>query len=206
MSAAALPQAASVHAKGLGDYVTATDTDSEAAVVGVLSREAPEIPVLAEEAGGAREDLMWAVDPLVGTTNFVRGLPVVGVSVGLIERGLPVVGVVLAPFLGLEFAGALESGVTLNGRPLPRLQSRPNAEAIVATGFPFRDKRRLPRYRAVMEGALDEFEDLRRAGAASLDLAWTASGAHDGFFELGLGPWDLADLLAIQLDMHGLTG
>src|SRR5205807_811803 len=92
--------------KGAGDYVTATDRRSEAAILEVLTREAPGVAVLAEEGGGLRASTMWTVDPLDGTTNFTRGFPTVAVSVALLDSGLPAVGVVLAPFLGLEFVAA----------------------------------------------------------------------------------------------------
>jgi myo-inositol-1(or 4)-monophosphatase len=157
-----------------------------------LRREAPGISVLAEESGGLSAGTMWAVDPLDGTTNFTRGFPAVGVSVGLLEDGLPVVGVVLAPFLGLEFAGAAGAGATLNGERMPRLPRGDPASAVVATGFPFRNKQLLPKYELVMQGALRRFEDLRRVGAAALDLAWTAYGTFGGFFELNLRTWDVA--------------
>ena len=192
-----------MEAKAPGDYVTASDRASEAAILETLARLAPGVPVLAEEAGGARAATMWAVDPLDGTTNFTRGLPVVAVSVALLEAGRPVLGVVLGPFLGLEFAGGRGLGVTLNGERLPRLGPGDPDRAVVATGFPFRRKERMLRYRPVLEGALARFEDLRRAGAAALDLAWTAGGSLDGFFELGLGTWDLAAGAALILELGG---
>lgn len=183
--------------------MTASDRASEEAILETLARLAPGVPVLAEERGGARAATMWAVDPLDGTTNFVRGLPVVAVSVALLEDGLPVLGAVLAPFMGLEFAGGRRLGVTRNGENLPALAAGDPGRAVVATGFPFRRKERLERYLPVMEGSLARFEDLRRAGAAALDLAWTAAGALDGFFELGLGTWDLAAGAAMVLELGG---
>jgi myo-inositol-1(or 4)-monophosphatase len=189
--------------KGAGDYVTDSDRRSEAAIVAILQRETPEIALLAEEAGGSRAATMWAVDPLDGTTNFTHGFPSVGVSVGLLEAGRPVLGVVIAPFLHLEFAGAIGAGATINGDPLPRLRSVDPAHAVVATGFPFRNKSLLPRYQPFFEKALARFEDLRRAGAAALDLAWTANGTFDGFFELGLNTWDVAAGAALVLAVGG---
>lgn len=186
-----------------GDYVTEADRASEDAIIAVLGRRAPDIPVLAEERGGARTGVRWAVDPLDGTTNFTRGLPVVAVSVALLDAGLPVVGVVLAPWLGLEFATERDGGATLNGQALPRLGSGDPATAIVATGFPFRRKERIDRYLPVFTGGLRSFEDLRRAGSAALDLAWTAAGTFDGFFELGLGTWDVAAGAALVLELGG---
>jgi myo-inositol-1(or 4)-monophosphatase len=189
--------------KGAGDYVTAWDRKSEAAILEVLGREAPGIAVLAEERGGARTGTIWAVDPLDGTTNFTRGFPVVAVSVGLLEDGLPLLGVVIAPFLGQEFAASRGEGATLNGERLPAIGAGDPSRAVVATGFPFRNKALMPRYRPVMEGALQRFEDLRRAGAAALDLAWIAARTFDGYFELNLNPWDVAAGAAIVLETGG---
>jgi myo-inositol-1(or 4)-monophosphatase len=189
--------------KGAGDYVTPSDRQSETAILDVLAREAPGVAVLAEERGGKRAGTMWAVDPLDGTTNFTRGFPVVAVSVGLVHEGIPVAGVVIAPFLDLEFTAARGEGATLNGDRLPSLRPIDPSKAVVATGFPFRNKARMPRYRPVVEGALLRFEDLRRAGAAALDLAWTAAGTFDGYFELNLNTWDLAAGAALVLEVGG---
>jgi myo-inositol-1(or 4)-monophosphatase len=189
--------------KGAGDYVTAFDRQSEAAILEVLAREAPGIAVLAEEAGGKRAGTMWAVDPLDGTTNFTRGFPIVAVSVGLLDEWLPIAGVVIAPFLGLEFAVSQGKGATLNGDAIPRMTEVAPSKAIVATGLPFRRKERMRRYQSVLEGAFQQFEDLRRAGAAALDLAWTATGTFDGYFELNLNTWDLAAGAALVLEVGG---
>jgi myo-inositol-1(or 4)-monophosphatase len=189
--------------KSPGDYVTASDRNSEAAIVEVLRRETRGISVLAEESGGLRAGTMWAVDPLDGTTNFTRGFPSVGVSVALLEAGRPVIGVVIAPFLHLEFAAARGAGTTLNGERLPHLRNVDPASAVVATGFPFRNKQLMPRYEPVMQAALRRFEDLRRAGAAALDLAWTANSTFDGFFELGLNTWDVAAGALLVIEVGG---
>ena len=189
--------------KGAGDYVTASDRRAEGAILEVLAREAPGVAVLAEEGGGTRAGTMWAVDPLDGTTNFTRGFPVVAVSVGLVHDGVPIAGVVIAPFLALEFAASQGKGATLNGDRLPALRLLDPSKAVVATGYPFRNKARMPVYRPVVEGALARFEDLRRAGAAALDLAWTAAGTFDGYFELNLNTWDLAAGAALVLEVGG---
>lgn len=183
--------------------MTVSDRRSEAAILEVLARETPGIAVLAEEQGGVRQSTMWAVDPLDGTTNFTRGLPAVAVSVGLIDHGRPEVGVVLAPFLNLEFTVARGRGAFLNGERLPRFGMVDPSSAVVATGFPFRNKSRMPRYLRVMKGAIERFEDLRRVGAAALDLAWTGSGTLSGFFELGLSIWDVAAGAAIVIEAGG---
>jgi myo-inositol-1(or 4)-monophosphatase len=93
----------------------------------------------------------------------------------------------------------------LNGERLPAIGAIDPSRAVVATGFPFRNKALMPRYRPVVEGALQRFEDLRRAGAAALDLAWTAARTFDGYFELNLNPWDVAAGAAIVLETGGLV-
>jgi myo-inositol-1(or 4)-monophosphatase len=183
--------------------VTASDRRSETAILEVLARETPGVAVLAEEGGGTRAGTMWAVDPLDGTTNFTRGFPVVAVSVGLVHDGVPIAGVVIAPFLGLEFTVSEGKGATLNRERLPALRPRDPSRAVLATGYPFRKKERMSLYRPVVEGALARFEDLRRAGAAALDLAWTAAGTFDGYFELNLNTWDLAAGAALVLEVGG---
>jgi myo-inositol-1(or 4)-monophosphatase len=182
-------------AKGAGDYVTEVDRASERAIREVLGEGSPDIPVVGEEAGGAGGGRSWVVDPLDGTTNFVHGFPVVGVSVALVEDGRPTVGVVHAPFLGQTFLGARGMGARVRtGRREveARVSGRPVEQAVVGTGFPFRRKGLLPQYMTAFQACLGRFEDLRRPGAAALDLAWVAAGTFEGFFELGLAPWDVA--------------
>jgi myo-inositol-1(or 4)-monophosphatase len=186
-------RAGEVRAKGAGDYVTEADRASERAIGEVLRGAAPGIPVVGEELGGDEtRDRFWLVDPLDGTTNFVHGFPVVGVSVALLEDGRPVAGAVHAPFLGETWSAARGLGAAeANGDTL-QVSDRPPEKAVVGTGFPFRSKHRLDEYLAVFVPAFRRFEDLRRPGAVCLDLAWVASGVFDGFFELGLGDYDVA--------------
>lgn len=182
-------------AKGAGDYVTDVDRASEQAIREILREGTPDIPVVGEEAGGRGDRRSWVVDPLDGTTNYLHGFPVVGVSVALVEEGRPIVGVVHAPFLGQTFLGArgLGARARTGGREAEaRVSGRPVEQAVVGTGFPFRRKDLIPRYLATFEASLGRFEDLRRPGAAALDLAWVATGAFEGFFELGLAQWDVA--------------
>ena len=178
--------------KAPGDWVSDVDTSSESAVREVLERESSSLPFFGEEGGGTRGDVGWFVDPLDGTANFLHGFPAVGVSVALVQQGVPVVGVVHAPLLGVTYTASKGGGAFANGDPLT-VSERDAERAICATGFPFRAKAdRLEEYLPVFEAALRRFEDLRRAGSASLDLAWTAAGVFDGYFEQALGPWDVA--------------
>src|SRR5207245_5356216 len=102
-----------------------------------------------------------------------------------------------------EFTVSRGGGAYMNGERLPQHRAIEPASAVVATGFPFRDKALLARYLPVMERALERFEDLRRAGAAALDLAWTASGTFDGFFELGLHTWDVVAGAVMVVEVGG---
>jgi myo-inositol-1(or 4)-monophosphatase len=196
---------AGVHSKAPGDYVSEVDLQSEQTIREALEREAPGIPFFGEEGGGTKGDLWWVVDPLDGTANFLHGFPVVGVSVALVEAGRPAVGAVHAPLLGGEtFTAVRGGGAFRDGRPV-RVADRPAGSAICTTGFPFKLKHRLDDYRRVFEGAFLTLEDLRRAGAASLDLAWTAAGVFDGFFEIGLGAWDVAAGALLVTEAGGIV-
>lgn len=177
--------------KAPGDWVSDVDTASEDAIRAVLREAFPSVAFLGEEEGGERAAQAWVVDPLDGTANFLHRFPVVGVSVALVEDGEPVVAVVHAPMLGDLFT-ATSGGGAWRGERRVSVSERPTAQAIVATGFPFRHKEWGTEFVRAFEAAFGAFEDLRRAGAASLDLAWTAAGVFDGFFELALGPWDVA--------------
>jgi myo-inositol-1(or 4)-monophosphatase len=178
--------------KAPGDWVSDTDTASERAVRDSLLNAFPDIPVVGEEEGGDTASLGWLVDPLDGTANFVHGFPVVAVSIALVDGGVPIVAVVDAPLLGDTYT-ARRGGGARRGDELLHVRDRAVVQAIVATGFPFRKKReRLDEYFPVFERALRTFEDMRRAGAAALDLAWSAAGVFDGYFEQALGPWDVA--------------
>jgi myo-inositol-1(or 4)-monophosphatase len=196
-------RAEDIRAKAAGDWVSAADLASETAVREILERDSG-LPVFGEEQGGDAFDTGWLVDPLDGTANFLHGFDAVGVSIGLIENGEPVAGVVYAPILDRCFAAARGRGAFRDGRPI-RVGGRAPAQAIVATGFPFRRKDLLATYEPAFARALRSFEDLRRAGAASLDLCWTAEGVFDGFFELRLGPWDVAAGALIVREAGGVV-
>ncbi len=180
-----------VELKGRADYVTEVDRAAEVAVRDVLAGETPGVAVVGEELGGREAGEYWLVDPLDGTVNFLHGFPIVGVSVALVAGGRPVAGAVHGPFLDTTFTAALGRGAEQDGSPLRVSSTRPD-RAVVGTGFPFRAKERLPEYLVVFLPALERFEDIRRPGAVALDLAWVAAGVFDGFFELGLSPWDVA--------------
>lgn len=191
--------------KGPGDYVTAIDRESEAVVVRILGSVFPQASILAEESGGGGHGSGWVVDPLDGTTNFSRGFPLVGVSVALLEDGQPVVGAVHAPFLGFTFTAAVGQGAHDQAGRRLQLGDPDPKQAVVATGFPFKTPQQIPRLIATLERVLEGVEDVRRPGAASLDLALTAAGVFDGFFELGLKIWDIAAGALLVTEAGGLV-
>lgn len=174
-----------------GDWVTEVDRRSEAAIRSVLERSTPGVPILGEEEGGSAGERYWVVDPLDGTTNFLLGFPVVAISIALVEAGRPIVAVVRGPILDLSFSAIRGGGAWSGGDPL-RVSEREPGRAVVATALPFRDRTLLARYMPVLEAVFASVEDIRRPGAAALDLAWVAAGVFDGYFELNLSPWDVA--------------
>jgi myo-inositol-1(or 4)-monophosphatase len=179
-----------------GDYVTEVDLASERAIRELLARETPEVSVVGEEGGGEPGARHWLVDPLDGTVNFLHGFWAVGVSVALVEDGRPVAGAVHAPFLATTWTASVGGGAWRRQGDGPaepiRVGEREVERAVVGTGFPFRHKELVPRYLEAFRAAFGRFEDLRRPGAAALDLAWVADGTFDGFFELSLRAWDVA--------------
>jgi myo-inositol-1(or 4)-monophosphatase len=178
-------------AKGAGDYVTSVDRDSEDAIRAHLAKAVPNVAVVAEEGGGERGDLYWAVDPLDGTTNFLIGFPAVAVAVALVSGNRVMVGAVRAPLLDLQFTAARGLGAW-SGSSRLRVSERPPERAILAMALPFRRRELTARYTRMLETVFAATEDVRRVGVAELDLAWTAAGVFDGYFELGLGVWDVA--------------
>lgn len=189
-----------VNEKGMNDFVTETDRASEALVIRALAERYPDVPVLAEEGSGTAEGdepEFFCVDPLDGTNNFVHGVPVVCVSVGFVRGGRPVAGAVFDPVHGELFSGAEGLGARCDGRPLKTSGKASAAGAFVATGFPFKEMGRLEYYLDGFRRILKVTGGVRRCGSAALDMCWTAAGRYDGFWELGLKPWDMAAGTAI---------
>jgi myo-inositol-1(or 4)-monophosphatase len=182
-----------VRGKRAFDPVTAADHASQAAVLGVLTAAFPEVAVLAEEDVDTRRDgaPTWIVDPLDGTTNYVHGIPQVGVSVALVREGVIEVGVVHDVYRDEVFSASRGAGAWCDGARL-RVSAVDRPErALVGLGFPSGPRRAEVRLDG-LAAALAEVGCVRRLGAATLDLAWVAAGRLDAFAELGLAPWDTA--------------
>jgi len=181
--------------KSRNDLVTAADHAAETAILAEINRRFPNHAVLAEESGWTRRDddrPTWIVDPLDGTTNFVHGIPQFAVSVGVAVADRVEIGVILDPVKKDVFRAGRGMGATWNGERC-RVTSRAGLEgALVATGFPFKAHELLDPYLAIFREVFLRCKAIRRPGAAALDLAYTACGLFDGFFEFRLSPWDLA--------------
>ena len=181
--------------KARNDLVSDADRAAEAAILTEIRQRYPEHGILAEESGlsgGSTTGTTWIIDPLDGTTNFVHGLPQFAVSVAVAVEDRVEYGVILDPLKADVFRAARGHGATWNGRPCAvsgRLDLR---GALVATGFPFRARQLLDPYLAIFRDVFLRSKAIRRPGAATLDLAYTACGIFDGFFEFKLSPWDVA--------------
>jgi myo-inositol-1(or 4)-monophosphatase len=179
------------------DYASEVDALAEAEIVKELRKAGPEYAVLGEEGGhqparGGRSRLTWVIDPLDGTSNYLRGIPHWCVSVALVDNGEPVHGVVFDPLRNELFVASRGSGAVLDDRRLRVAERRDLEGALLCTGFPPRERARARPQLDCLGALLEQAEDVRRTGSAALDLAWVACGRFDGYFEAGVQPWDIA--------------
>jgi myo-inositol-1(or 4)-monophosphatase len=182
-----------VHTKSTPtDPATQADLASESAIREVLARLRPDDAILAEEGGATGEGaLRWLVDPLDGTVNFLFGIPAFVVSVACEDGSGTVAGVVLDPIRDECFAATRSGRATLNGTPIAGSERDDLAMAMVATGFGY-DSSVRARQAAVVGRVLPRARDIRRFGAAAMDLAWCACGRWDAYYERGVHAWDIA--------------
>jgi myo-inositol-1(or 4)-monophosphatase len=175
------------------DFASEVDRLAEAEIIRELKRAYPAHAMLAEESGASgKSKNTWVIDPLDGTHNYLRGFPHFSVSIALLEHGDPIVAVVLDPLRGELFTASKGDGAFLNDRRI-RVGKRDGlAGALLATGFPFRQRAHLDAQIGMTRALLADAEDIRRTGSAALDIAYVAAGRIDGFYEIGLKPWDMA--------------
>jgi myo-inositol-1(or 4)-monophosphatase len=184
-----------VSVKGPGDFVSTADTKAEKVLRQELSRARPDYGFLMEESGaseGSDSEHRWIVDPLDGTTNFLHGLPHFCISIALERAGEIVAAVILDPVKDETFWAEKGIGAYLNDRRLRVSSRRQMTNALIATGTPFGQRADRPRYLRQFDAIMASVADVRRLGAAALDLAYVAAGRYDGFWEYGLQPWDVA--------------
>lgn len=174
------------------DLVTEFDKASEQLITAGLTSKRPDDGIVGEEGADvdSTSGIVWHIDPIDGTTNFFFDIPLWAVSIGAVDEQGPVVGAVYVPGLGEMFSAARGRGAFVNGQPIhPRENSR-ISDALVATGFSYQIAQR-PRHTHRVARMLDEVRDIRRLGAAAIDLCFVAAGRYDAYFEEGLNSWDL---------------
>jgi myo-inositol-1(or 4)-monophosphatase len=199
-----------ISAKGPKDFVSEIDHAAEAAIVQTLLGAYPEHAILAEEGTAkgenAKAEYVWIIDPLDGTTNFLHGFPQYCVSIALAHRGTVTQAVIYDPVRNDLFTASRGRGAFLNDRRIRVSKRQHLRECLIGTGFPFRDGSFLDTYLAMMREMIVLTAGMRRPGAAALDLAYVAAGCYDGFFEVGLNPWDVAAGSLLILEAGGLIG
>jgi myo-inositol-1(or 4)-monophosphatase len=201
----------SVARKRHADFVTEVDRAAEQAVIEILHRAYPDHAILAEESGAragqsGESEYTWIVDPLDGTTNFIHGFPQYAVSIGLKHKGVLAQGVIYDPTKNELFTATRGRGAFLNDRRIRVSKRTQLDEALIGTGFPFRELENLDEYLAMFREITTHTAGIRRAGAAALDIAYVAAGRLDGFWEIGLSPWDMAAGALLVQEAGGLVG
>lgn len=199
-----------ITAKGPKDFVSEVDRAAEAAIVDVLHATYPDHAILAEEGtakgANAEAEFLWIIDPLDGTTNFLHGFPQYCVSIALQHKGQITQGVIYDPVRNDLFTATRGRGAFLNDHRMRVSRRQHLRDCLVGTGFPFRDGSDVDVYVKMMRTMLMETAGLRRPGSAALDLAYVAAGYYDGFWEIGLNPWDVAAGSLLVLEAGGLVG
>jgi myo-inositol-1(or 4)-monophosphatase len=202
------PSALNVRSKRVNDFVTQVDQAAEQAIIEVVKKAYPDHGFLAEESGrsGSDAETVWIIDPLDGTTNFIHGFPQYCVSIGVQHRGSLSHAVVFDPNRNELFTASKGVGAFLNDRRIRVSKCIRLKEALVGTGFPFKELGRLTLYSRQLRHMMEGTAGVRRAGAAALDLAYVACGRLDAFWELGLSPWDTAAGALLVTEAGGLVG
>ncbi len=189
------------------NLVSEIDKGSEAKIIAAIKERYPDHGILAEESGGAdgRSDYKWVIDPLDGTTNFLHGVPIFCVTIGIEHKGEVVAGVSYDPNRDELFTAERGSGAFLNGERLAVTTAGTLQEALMVTGFPYH-------LADTPEGPLVHFNNftrvsqgIRRLGSAALDLAYIAAGRFDGYWEISLNPWDMAAGVVIVREAGGMV-
>lgn len=198
-----------VESKAPNDFVTEVDRAAESAIIEVLRDAYPQHGILAEESGSAAgaedSEYQWIIDPLDGTTNFLHGFPQYAISIALARNGVLEHAVVFDPTRNELFTASKGSGAFLNDRRIRVTRRTRLAESLIGTGFPFREFKHLDAYLAMFRELTQKTAGIRRPGAAALDLAYVASGRLDGFWEMGLQPWDMAAGVLLIQEAGGLV-
>ncbi len=198
-----------VKSKQDNDYVSEIDQKAEQVIITTLLDAYPTHAILAEETGesgaGGDAEYQWVIDPLDGTTNFLHDFPQYAVSIALLHRGKLDQAVIYDPVRNDLYTASRGGGAFLNERRIRVGKRDKLQDALIGTGFPYRDFTHLDAYTGMFRDLVKKTSGLRRPGSAALDLAWLAAGRTDGFFEIGLNPWDIAAGCLLVLESGGLV-
>jgi myo-inositol-1(or 4)-monophosphatase len=199
-----------IRAKGVNNFVSDVDVAAEKEIIYHLHKAYPDHAILGEETGltGSEDaDYRWVIDPLDGTTNFVRGIPHYAVSIACLYKGKLEHAVIVDPVRREEFTASRGRGAQLNGRRIRVSKLSSLDGALLGTGIPFKNHcdDKLGPYSKTVEVLAGQCAGIRRAGAASLDLAYVAAGRLDGFWEIGLAQWDIAAGALLVREAGGLV-
>jgi myo-inositol-1(or 4)-monophosphatase len=196
-----------IETKSTNDFVSQVDRQAEAKIIDILLKAYPSHSIMAEESGDQGDsEYQWIIDPLDGTTNFLHGFPHFAVSIALMHKGRLDQAVIYDPMKQELFTASKGEGATLNNRRIRVTRPTTTEGALLGTGFPFRMKQYFPIYQNMFAEFFRSAADVRRAGSAALDLAYVAAGRLDGFWEIGLAPWDMAAGALIIREAGGLVG
>lgn len=190
-----IPDSVEATQKGSNDFVTNVDREAERQIIEVIRKSYPQHTIISEESGellDEDQDVQWVIDPLDSTTNYIKRLPHFCVSIAVRIKGRTEVAVVYDPMRNELFSAVRGQGAQLNGYRLRGCSARDLDGTILATGFPFKLKQHATPYINIVGKLFTQCADFRRTGSAALELAYVAAGRVDGYFEIGLKPWDFA--------------
>lgn len=196
----------SIETKGKNDFVTEVDKNAEGIIISVIKNAYPEHAFLAEESGQEGEnDYLWIIDPLDGTTNFLHGFPHFSVSIALQNKGVLEQAVIYDPLKQELFTASKGKGAQLNNRKIRVSIKKTLDGALLGTGFPYNNESVMQQFIESYKNLFPNVAGIRRAGVASLDLAYVACGRLDGFWEFNLRPWDIAAGALIIQEAGGIN-
>ena len=191
--------------KGAVDLVTSVDLACEDAIREILARQAPWIPVFAEERGGSSASTRWIVDPLDGTLNFVHGYPWMAVNVALEQDGQVVLACTWDAVNHRMYHATLGAGAFCDGEPIQVSGTADLGHALLASGFPYDRREKAAFYLRFVQAFLERSQAFRRSGSAAMDLVHVACGKADGYWEFGLKPWDMAPGVLLVREAGGFV-
>ena len=192
--------------KGPADFVTEVDRQVEQTIIDILHEAYPDHAFLGEEGGAVGEsEFQWIIDPIDGTTNFLHGFPMYCTSIALAHKGIVTQAVIYDPVRNDLFTATRGSGAFLNDRRMRVSQETRLDDALIGSGFPYSSMEHQERYLRMLAEVMRKTAGIRRPGSAALDLAYVAAGRYDGFWELGLKPWDMAAGTLLIQEAGGLV-